>query len=123
MSEKMVADVRITGSRAFVEDVLKVLEVANGAPLENESAPSSKQRTLTRQGAFWDGLSVGVLGLWAWTSLRQDYLGLDGYIATVRAGWADWRYTVPLAIVALVACAVVGVGTVRRARADDSGER
>jgi hypothetical protein len=115
--------IEVRGPEADVNEVVRCIRAwsidgweVNGVP---PATPSS--RRLTRLGAFYDGLMVGVLGLTAWTSLRQDYL--DGYIATVRAGWADWRYTVPLAIVALVACLVVGVGTMRRARAADSVER
>jgi hypothetical protein len=117
--------IEVRGPEADVNEVVRCIRAwsidgweVNGVP---PATPSS--RRLTRLGAFYDGLAVGVLATWAWLSLRQDYLGLDGYIATVRAGWVDWRYTVPLAVVALVACLVVGVGTLRRARAADSVDR
>ncbi len=40
----------------------------------------------------------GVWGNAAFTGLRQDYYGKEGYIDHVRAHWVDASITVPLAL-------------------------
>ena len=45
---------------------------------------------------------AGILVVIASKSLYQDFLGLDGYIETVKAGWVSWKVSVPSAIVILL---------------------
>lgn len=46
---------------------------------------------------------AGILVMSASTSLHQDLMGKTRYLAMVEAGWVDWRVTVPIAVLALIA--------------------
>ncbi len=49
----------------------------------------------------------GVWGNSAFYGLRQDYYGLEGYVAHVRESWVSERITVPLEVLACLASMVV----------------
>ncbi|KKN47415.1 hypothetical protein LCGC14_0663280 [marine sediment metagenome] len=52
---------------------------------------------------FWHGVVVAL----ACYSLIQDCMGLEVYIAHLRANWVDERVGVPLSVAALVVVAVL----------------
>jgi hypothetical protein len=56
-----------------------------------------------------DGFWEGVMTCACVSSLIQDFYGLEGWIAYVKAGWIDAKYSVPIAVIGLlmVACSVV----------------
>ena len=48
------------------------------------------------------GYIAGIAVACGSTSLYQDYLGKEAYLASVAAHWTSWVYTVPPALLMLV---------------------
>jgi hypothetical protein len=55
--------------------------------------------------AFWRGFLVAIAGM----SLYQDFFGLEGYINLLRDHWIPAARSVPVAIVALIVCALSAI--------------
>lgn len=47
------------------------------------------------------GFVAGATAMAAVHSLYQDVLGIEAYIASVRAGWVSSAFTIPVALIAL----------------------
>lgn len=50
--------------------------------------------------SYWNGMIVTL----AVQSLCQDYLGVEEYVRRVQENWISGWITVPVAIIAMVAC-------------------
>lgn len=70
--------------------------------LEASAANLDVRRTSTKGATMKNGFWEGMMAYAFATSLIQDMYGLEGWLAHIKTGWIDAKYSVPIAIVGLL---------------------